>query len=181
MSVAPAGLVFHHPAGTDVAVRVLSARAYPEVWPGWRGNALIGDFHRDFLQPGAPVLTALTVMMGEAADGERAFLKSARATQQAGTGIARYLPGLPEKARDWRFVTERLKEGERLVRASYTICVYAPLDANRRSRTGRARHLPRPGLAPGGGALRPPAGLALLPAHGACGRDSTRTSPGWAG
>ena len=67
-------------------------------------------------------------MMGEAADGERAFLKSARATQQAGTGIARYLPGLPEKARDWRFVTERLKEGERLVRASYTICVYAPLD-----------------------------------------------------
>ena len=129
LTVAPAGLVFHHPDGTDVAVRVLSARAFPEVWPGWRGNALIGDFHRDFLQPGAPVLTALTVMMGDAADGERAFLKSARATQQAGTGIARYLPGLPEKARDWRFVTERLKEGERLVRASYTIAVYAPLDA----------------------------------------------------
>ena len=129
MSVAPGGLVFHHPDGADVAVRVLSARAYPEVWPGWRGNALIGDFFRDFLQPGAPVLTALTVMMGEAADGERAFLKSARATQQAGTGIARYLPGLPEKARDWRFVTERLKEGERLVRASYMTAVYAPLDS----------------------------------------------------
>ena len=89
---------------------------------------MIGDFHRDFLQPGAPVLTALTVMMGDAADGERAFLKSARATQQAGTGIARYLPGLPEKARDWRFVTERLKDGERLVRACYMIAVYAPLD-----------------------------------------------------
>ena len=129
MSVTPAGLLFHHPDGADVAVRVLTARAYPEVWPGWRGNALIGDFYRDFLQPGAPVLTALTIMMGEAADGERAFLKSARATQQAGTGIARYLPGLPEKARDWRFVTERLKEGERLVRACYAICVYAPPDA----------------------------------------------------
>ncbi len=129
LSVAPTGLVFHHPDGTDVAVRVLSARAFPEVWPGWRGNALIGDFYRDFLQPGAPVLTALTVMMGDAADGERAFLRSARATQQAGTGIARYLPGLPEKARDWRFVTERLKDGERLVRACYTIAVYAPLDA----------------------------------------------------
>ena len=128
LSVAPTGLVFHHPDGTDVAVRILSARTFPEVWPGWRGNALIGDFHRDFLQPGAPVLTALTVMMGDAADGERAFLKSARATQQAGTGIARYLPGLPEKARDWRFVTERLKDGERLVRACYMIAVYAPLD-----------------------------------------------------
>ena len=129
LTVAPAGLVFLHPDGTDVAVRVLSARAFPEVWPGWRGNALIGDFHRDFLQPGAPVLTTLTVAMGDAADGERAFLKSARATQQAGTGIARYLPGLPEKARDWRFVTERLKDGERLVKACYTIAVYAPLDA----------------------------------------------------
>ena len=129
MSVAPEGLLFHHPDGADVAVRALTARAYPEVWPGWRGNALIGDFYRDFLQPGAPVLTSLTIMMGETADGERAFLKSARATQQAGTGIARYLPGLPEKARDWRFVTERLKEGERLVRACYAICVYAPPDA----------------------------------------------------
>ena len=129
LTVAPTGLVFLHPDGTDVAVRVLSARAFPEVWPGWRGNALIGDFHRDFLQPGAPVLTTLTVAMGDAADGERAFLKSARATQQAGTGIARYLPGLPEKARDWRFVTERLKDGERLVKACYTIAVYAPLDA----------------------------------------------------
>ena len=48
MSVAPAGLVFHHPDGTDVAVRVLSARAFPEVWPGWRGNALIGDFYQRF-------------------------------------------------------------------------------------------------------------------------------------
>ena len=125
LTVMPEGLAFHHRDGEDVAVRVLSALAFPEVWPGWRGNALIGDFHRDFMQPGCPVLTCLTVMTGAAADGEKAFLKSARATQQAGTGISRYLPGLPEKARDWRFVTERLKDGERLIKASYLIAVYA--------------------------------------------------------
>ena len=135
LTVAPTGLVFHRPDGRraggsgDVAVRVLSAVAFPEVWPGWRGNALIGDFHRAFLQPGCPVLTCLTIMTGDEADGEKAFLKSARATQQAGTGIARYLPGLPEKARDWQAVTERLKDGERLVRACYAAAVYAPLDA----------------------------------------------------
>ena len=129
LTVAPTGLVFHHPDATDVAVRVLTAVAFPEVWPGWRGNALIGDFHRAFLQPGCPVLTCLTVMTGDEADGEKAFVKGARATQQAGTGIARYLPGLPEKARDWQAVTERLKDGERLVRASYMAAVYAPLDA----------------------------------------------------
>ncbi len=129
LTVTPRGLAFHDAQGEDVAVRVLSALAFPEVWPGWRGNALIGDFHRDFLQPGCPVLTCLTVMTGDAASGERAFLKAARATQQAGTGIARYLPGLPEKARDWQTVTERLKDGERLVRACYMAAVYAPLDA----------------------------------------------------
>ena len=129
LTVAPAGLVFHHPDGSDVAVRVLTAAAFPEVWPGWRGNALIGDFHREFLQPGCPVLTCLTVVTGDEAAIDRAVFKAARATQQAGTGIARYLPGLPEKARDWRFVTERLKDGERLVRAAYTASVYAPLDA----------------------------------------------------
>ena len=129
LTVAPTGLVFHRPGGEDVAVRVLTAATFPEVWPGWRGNALIGDFHRDFLQPGCPVLTCLTVMTGEAADGEKAFFKSARAIQQAGTGIARYLPGLPEKARDWQTVTGRLKDGERLVRAAYMAAVYAPLDA----------------------------------------------------
>ena len=129
LTVAPTGLVFHDPDGCDIAVRVLSAIAFPEVWPGWRGNALIGDFHRDFLQPGCPVLTTLTLTTGDEAAGEKAFLKSARATQQAGTGLARYLPGLPEKARDWQIVTERLKDGERLVRACYTVAVYAPLDA----------------------------------------------------
>ena len=57
LTVAPTGLTFHGGEAEDVAVRVLSAVAFPEVWPGWRGNALIGDFHRDFLQPGCPVLT----------------------------------------------------------------------------------------------------------------------------
>ena len=129
LTVAPMGLVFHHPDGADVAVRVLTAAAFPEVWPGWRGNALIGDFHREFLQPGCPVLTCLTLVTGDEAAVDRAIFKAARAAQQASTGIARYLPGLPEKARDWRFVTERLKEGERLVRAAYTVAVYAPLGA----------------------------------------------------
>ena len=126
LSVAPKELVFAHPDGEDVAVRTLTAAAFPEVWPGWRGNALIGDFFRGFLQPGCPALTCLTIFADGEEAAERAFLKAARATQQAGTGIARYLPGLPEKARDWRTVAARLKEGERLVRVFYAVSVYAP-------------------------------------------------------
>ena len=175
LSVSPAGLVFHDPDGADVAVRVLSALAFPEVWPGWRGNALIGDFHRDFLQPGCPVLTALTIRTGHAADGEKAFLKTARATQQAGTGIARYLPGLPEKARDWRIVTERLKDGERLVRACYTAAVYAPLDSIDEAEQAVRAIYHGQGWRVGAETLRSAAVLARLPADGGGGRSRRRS------
>ena len=37
-----------------------------------------------------------------------------------------HLPGLHEKPRDWQSVTERIKDGEKLVRACYTVAVYAP-------------------------------------------------------
>ena len=177
LTVAPTGLVFHHPDGSDVAVRVLSAIAFPEVWPGWRGNALIGDFHRDFLQPGCPVLTALTIVTGDEAAGERAFLKSARATQQAGTGLARYLPGLPEKARDWQVVTERLKDGERAGPGLLHGRGLRTARCDRRGRAGGARDLSRSGLARGRRALCPAPLLAHLPADGAGGRARRRPRP----
>ena len=132
LSVHPTGLAFHHPDGGsgDIAVRVLSAIAFPEVWPGWRGNALLGDFHRDFPATGLPGAD-----LPHRHDGGRGCRREgvpeerAGPPQQAGTGIARYLPGLPEKARDWQAVTERIKDGEKLVRACYMAAVYAPLDA----------------------------------------------------
>ena len=48
---------------------------------------------------------------------------------------------------------------------------------DRRGRAGGARHLPRPGLAAGGGALRAPPWLALLPAHGRSRRTRRRPRP----
>ena len=137
---------FTTPTETDVAVRVLTALAFPDVWPGWRGNALMGDFHRDFLQPGCPVLTCLTVMTGDAADGEKAFLKSARATQQAGTGIARYLAGPAGKGER---LAVRHRTPERRGAAREGVLPRGrllPRRCHRRGRAGGARHLSRPGV-----------------------------------
>ena len=187
LTVAPTGLTFHHggpprsPEGADVAVRVLSAIAFPEVWPGWRGNALIGDFHRDFLQPGAPVLTCLTVVTSDEAAGEKAFLKSARATQQASTGIARYLPGLPEKgprlAERHRADQGRREAGPGLLHGR-GLCAAR---CARRSRAGGARDLSRPGLAGERRALCAIAVLGGVSADGVCPAGSTPISNAWAG
>ena len=168
LTVHPTGLTFHHPDGGsgDIAVRVLSAIAFPEVWPGWRGNALIGDFHRDFLQPGCPVLTCLTVTTGDEAAGEKAFLKSARATQQAGTGIAT-LPARPagEGARlagGHRADQGRREAGARLLHGRRL----RPARRARRGRAGGPCDLSRPGLASERRALRAAPLLARLPSDG---------------
>ena len=101
------------PVGEDVAVRALSAVAFPEVWPGWRGNALIGDFHRDFLQPGCPVLTCLTVVTGDEAAGEKAFLKI-RPRHPAGRHRHRQIS--PRPAREGAATGRRSPTGSRTAR-----------------------------------------------------------------
>ena len=110
--------------------RVLSAIAFPEVWPGWRGNALIGDFHRDFLQPGCPVLTCLTVTTGDEAAGEKAFLKI-RPRHPAGRHRHCALSARP--AREGSETGRRSPSGSRTARSwcapAYMAAVYAPLEA----------------------------------------------------
>ena len=166
LTVAPTGLTFHHPDGEDIAVRVLSAVAFPEVWPGWRGNALIGDFHRDFLQPGCPVLTCLSVT-DRRRGGGREGVPQVRPRHPAGRH--RDCPVSPRSAREGARLAGgdrpdqgRREAGPRLLHGRGL----RPARRARRGRAGGARDLPRPGLAGERRALHAAPLLARLPAHG---------------
>ena len=166
LTVAPTGLTFHHPDGEDIAVRVLSAIAFPEVWPGWRGNALIGDFHRDFLQPGCPVLTCLTVVTRRRGGG-REGVPQVGPRDPAGRHRDRQVSPRPARegarlAGGDRPDQGRREAGPRLLHGRRLCAPRRP----RRGRAGGARDLPRPGLAGERRALRPAPLLAGLPAHG---------------
>ena len=192
LSVHPTGLAFHH-GGThrspdgghdggseDIAVRVLSAISFPEVWPGWRGNALIGDFHRDFLQPGCPVLTCLTVVTGRRGGG-REGVPQVRPRHPAGRHRDRALP--PGPAREG----QRLADGDRTpqgrreagARLLHGRCL-RPARRPRRGRAGGARDLPRPGLAGERRALHAAPLLAGVPCPWRPPAVSTPTSNAWA-
>ena len=127
LTVAPTGLTFHHPEGEDIAVRVLSSGRLPRGLAGLARQRIDRRLpprfsaarrarahlpHRGHRRRGGGREGVLEVGAGDPAGRHR--------------DCARYLPGLPEKARDWQAVTERLKDGERLVRACYTVAVYAP-------------------------------------------------------
>ena len=158
-------------------VRVLSALAFPEVWPGWRGNALIGDFHRDFLQPGAPVLTALTVLCGDARR-RRAGIVEVRPRDPAGRDRHRALsPGLAREGARLA-LHHRAHQGRRAAGQGELLRRrLCPRRRHRRGRAGGARDLSRPGLAGGGGTLCPAPLLACLPADGAGRRPRCRSRP----
>ena len=197
LSVAPTGLTFHHggtlqsggtdrsparvspdgedPGAADIAVRVLSAVTFPEVWPGWRGNALIGDFHRDFLQPGCPVLD-LPDRGHRRRGGGREGVSEVRARDPAGRYRNRPLPPRPARESQGLAGGHRADQGRRAAgpRLLHGRGLRAARRA-RRGRTGGARDLSRPGLAGERRALRPAPLLARLPPHG-LGRRPRRRS-----
>ena len=166
LSVHPTGLAFHHPDAEDIAVRVLSAITFPEVWPGWRGNALIGDFHRDFLQPGCPVLTCLTDH-DRRRGGGREGVPQVRPRHAAGRHRHRQVSPRPAREGARLAGGDRPDQGRR--EAGPRLLHGGGLRAAGRSRRGRAggpRDLSRPGLAGERGALHAAPLLAGVPADG---------------
>jgi len=124
ISVHPWRLVF---SGTH-DVRCLSVQNWPEVWAQWQGGNLIGSPYSDFQRVPCPFLATLSFTVGtDTSDSTRANLKAARSTQQADTDLARFLPMIREQAREWQYISQKVREGHKLARCFYQIITYAPL------------------------------------------------------
>ena len=111
----------------DFEVRSLTVRNYPESWTQMESVDLIGDFNENMLQVPCPFITmfSFTVLNNEKGKA-KAALKASRATQQVDTGVAKYVPELLTQQKDWSFVREKLKDGQKLVKTYYQVTVFAP-------------------------------------------------------
>ena len=108
------------------AVRCLSVNRFPEAWSQWQMSDLIGDKESDYLTIPCPFLQMSSfTFLDELKSSGKARSKCMRATQQAGTDLARYIPDLGERARDWRFVVDKLNQGQKLVKAHFEVVLYA--------------------------------------------------------
>ena len=109
----------------ETEVQCFSVRSFPELWAQWNMRDLIGDFYSDFLRIPCPFITVFSFTFpNEHKQESQAAFKTARAIQQAHSGIARFMPSVISRERDWQFVMDKLRQGQKLVKAHYQVVLY---------------------------------------------------------
>jgi conjugal transfer ATP-binding protein TraC len=110
----------------SLKVRSFGVKNFPEVWAQWNNRDLIGDFYSDYLRMPCPFLSVFCFVYGsEEATRSKASMKTMRAMQKSSSGIGRFIPSVYEEERDWKFVNEKLKKGQKLVKAFYQVTLFA--------------------------------------------------------
>jgi conjugal transfer ATP-binding protein TraC len=118
-------------------VRSYAVRGLPPRWAPWDTAKLIGDPFTDKLRMPCPVATVLAIEYpDEQAASARASFKFMRTTSLADSRSVRFLPQLKDQSREWEFVQDQLRQGQKLVRVFYGVTSFSPFgkgDAHERS------------------------------------------------
>jgi len=140
VTVGQTGLKFSKGDIHELEIRLLSIKSFPPRFALWSMGALIGDLYQGALQYPCPFLLTLGVHVPEPeATKNRAYLKAARATTNATSYMARFLPDLHDKKSDWDTVLKALGDGQQLVDCYHELAIFA--DSNeitRAEQTARA-------------------------------------------
>ncbi len=141
LSIDRQSILLANPA-TDLrtALRLMSVRAYPPRFALWNAASLIGDLYQATLQYPCPFLLTLGVHVLDAeATRNWAFLKAARATTNATSYMARFLPDLQERKADWDIVLKAIDAGQQLVDLNLQLALFTePQTATRAEQAARA-------------------------------------------
>jgi hypothetical protein len=115
-------------------MRLLSVRSFPQRFALWNMGSLIGDLYQATLQYPCPFMITLGVHVLDAeATRNWAYLKAARATTNATSYMARFLPDMQERKADWDIVLKALDDGQQLVDLQHQVALFAPPEAMARA------------------------------------------------
>jgi len=111
-------------------IRCFSVRNLPNSWAQWQCRDLIGDYFQDLRRMEYPFLTsfAITLPHNEDALKTKAKTKNFNATRLQGSELAKFIPEMKTSAAEWRFVTEKINQGQRILKTIYQIVIFAPED-----------------------------------------------------
>ena len=141
MQVRQTGIELFNTAGPGgVDLRLLPVRSFPPRFALWNMGSLIGDLYQGTLQYPCPFLLTLGVhLLDPEATRNWAYLKAARATTNATSTMARFLPDLQERKADWDIVLKSLDDGQQLVDLNHQVALFAaPEDITRAEQAARA-------------------------------------------
>ena len=139
--IRPTGIELSNPAAPRThELRLLSVRAFPPRFALWNIGSLIGDLYQATLQYPCPFLLTLGVhVLDPEATRNWAYLKGARATTNATSYMARFLPDLQERKADWDIVLKALDEGQQLVDLYHQVALFAlPEEITRAEQAARS-------------------------------------------
>jgi conjugal transfer ATP-binding protein TraC len=131
---------FSKSGGKETVMQFFSVRNYPKFSRLNQMGNLIGDPYQLALTMPCPFLITLgAIVQDHEAARTYAQLKSARATQNAASYMARFQPDLQDRKRDWDVVTKSFDDGKSTLRMYHQICLISPLaDVSRAEHSVRA-------------------------------------------
>ena len=119
---------FRNAGGLETAISCLSVRQYPKYFRLGNMGALIGDYYQLALAIPCPfIVTMGAVVMDYESTRTKAQLKAARATQSAGSQMARFQPDLQDRKRDWDMVLRAFENGRNVVQMYHQIVLISKL------------------------------------------------------
>lgn len=134
--VSDEGIRFCKSGGKQTVMQLFSVRDYPKFSRLNQMGNLIGDPYQLALAMPCPFLITMgAIVQDHEAARTYAQLKSARATQNAASYMARFQPDLQDRKHDWDMVTKSFDEGKTTLRMYHQICLISPV-----SEASRAEH-----------------------------------------
>jgi len=108
-------------------VRTMSPRQFPAVWAPWDTQKVIGDIFNPKLSLPCPVVTHLAGMVPDLdASAAKAGFKFARTTALADSKGARMIPQVKDQSREWEWVQDQVRAGQKLTRIYYSVTMISP-------------------------------------------------------
>jgi conjugal transfer ATP-binding protein TraC len=113
----------------EIRVRALSTREYPKSTYLWNTADLLGDQLNASNQYPCPYMITLGVMIQDFdARRQAAKVKSARATTNAESYMAKFLPEMGQKKQDWDNMMESFQRGEGDALVFHQVLLFSPPD-----------------------------------------------------
>lgn len=138
-SIADDLIKFKNVNGLETAVNCMSVRQYPKYFRLGNMGALIGDYYQLALSIPCPfIVTMGAVITDYESTRTKSQIKAARATQAAGSQMARFQPDLQERKRDWDMVLRAFDNGRNVVQMYHQIILISKL-----KNAGKSEHAVR--------------------------------------
>lgn len=103
-------------------IRLFSVSKFPEYWPQWAMQNLIGDLFLETQRIRTPFFLSLSVHIpNQAYESSKAAMKSMRAYRIANSPAAKYVPEASQIADERRYVIDLLNKNNRLVKLTFQI------------------------------------------------------------